>query len=214
MARRKAKLLPNGRNAGSTAFLMLENYVFDSPAFRTMKAGPRALLFELIRRHNGSNNGTIAMGVRAAAILLGTNKDTAGKYFAVLVERGFIASARPGGFNMKDPQARRSTEWRLTWIKTNCMGATKDFLNFGKKSTVPKTQTVGPENVDARSDTGVVSPEKRDLSSEYSRSTGPEKSDTYTSSHRRGSDAGAPDRSVCALAWKAIRNHHSHNLAS
>tara|TARA_R110000868_G_scaffold34144_3_gene123441 strand:- start:6630 stop:7211 length:582 start_codon:yes stop_codon:yes gene_type:complete len=191
---------------------MLDNYVFDCVAFRTMKAGPRALLFELIRLHNGTNNGSIGLGARRAAVLLGANKDTANKYFWVLMERGFIAPARPGGFNMKDPESRRSTEWRLTWIKTNCMPATKDFLNFGKKNAVPKIQTTGTENADVSDGDVANRPKKTDLLGKYGQPVGPKNPDTYTSSHRRGSNAGEHDRAVCALAWEAIRNHNSHNL--
>ncbi len=211
MARRKARLLPNGRNAGSTHFVMLDNYVFDCVAFRTMKAGPRALLFELIRLHNGTNNGSIGLGARRAAVLLGANKDTANKYFWVLMERGFIAPARPGGFNMKDPESRRSTEWRLTWIKTSCMPATKDFLNFGKKNTVPKIRTTGTEIADTIDSDDAVRPKKADLLGKYDQRVGPKKSDTYTSSHRRGPDAEEHDRIECVLTWEAIRRHHSQN---
>lgn len=205
MAKRRAKTLVNGRNAGSTAFLMLENYVFDSVAFRTMKVGPRALLLELIRRYNGSNNGSIALGVRTAAKVLDVSKDTASKYFGVLVERGFIAAARPGGFNMKDPQSRRSTEWRLTWIKTSCMPATKDFMVFGKKSTVSKIQFTGPGKSDTGKDGDTDCPRNRDLLGNDHRSTGPKKLDTYTFSHRRGTFDEQFDRSRCATTWASIR---------
>lgn len=213
MARRKARLLPNGRNAGSTAFVMLDNYVFDCIAFRTMKAGPRALLFELIRLHNGRNNGSIALGARAAAVLLGANKDTANKYFGVLVERGFIAPTRPGGFNMKDPESRRSTEWRLTWIKTNCTAATKDFLNFGKKSAVPKSQMAGTENADMNEGDAAKRPKNWDSRSKYNPPTSPKKLDTYTSSHRRGPDTYAHGRSHCAATWEAIHNYRPNRPA-
>lgn len=143
MAKRKPKLLRNGRNAGSTAFLMLDHYIFDCAACRTMKPGPRALLDELIRRHNGSNNGHIGLGQREAAKCLSVNKDTVPGYFATLIERGFIAPARPGSFNMKNPESRRATEWRLTWIKTDCMAATNDFIAWSRqKSTARKIGTL------------------------------------------------------------------------
>lgn len=206
MARRRGRLLVNGRNAGSTAFLMLENYVFDSLAFRTMKVGPRALLWELIRLHNGNNNGSIGLGVRNAAKLLAVNKDTAQKYFEALVERGFIAPARRGGFNMKDPQSRRSTEWRLTWIKTDCMAATKDFMDFGKKSTVPKIKTEGPENSDIGDNSEPDRPKKSDLPSKYYQPIGPKNLDTSISSHRRGLLNRQFDRSPCTATWAAIRS--------
>lgn len=111
---------------------MLNNYVFDCPAYRTMKPGPRALLWELIRRHNGNNNGVIGLGVRDAATLLNVGKDAAGRYFRELIERGFIVPARPGGFNIKDPESRRATEWRMTWERCRDQSPTKDFMNWSK----------------------------------------------------------------------------------
>jgi hypothetical protein len=114
MSRVKPRIRKNGRNAGSTNFVMLDNYIFDCLAYRTMKPGPRALLWELIRLHNGNDNGRIGLGVRNAAQALGVSKDTAAGYFETLMKRGFIAVARSGGFNMKDPQSRRASEWRLT----------------------------------------------------------------------------------------------------
>lgn len=149
MGRRKRRLLVNGRNTGSTAFIMLDHYIFDCLAYRTMKPGPRALLDEMIRRHNGSNNGRIGLGQREAAKRLNVNKDTVASYFATLIERGFVAATRPGGFNMKDPESRRATEWRLTWFSTECMPATKDFIAWGKeKSTAPKIGAIGPDYPD------------------------------------------------------------------
>jgi DNA-binding transcriptional regulator YhcF (GntR family) len=206
MARHKARLLKNGRNAGSTAFVMLDNYVFDSEAYRRMKVGPRALLWELIRRHNGSNNGSIGLGIREAAARLGVNKDTASGYFRALVDHGFVAPARLGGFNMKDPQSRRASEWRLTWIKTDCMTATKDFMAYTQKSTVRKIRTEGPEKTDSGGKSRPDRPKNPDLSAQFRRPTGPKKPDTYTSSHRRRAFTGPPDRSPCASTWAAIRN--------
>lgn len=206
MARRRARLLKNGRNAGSTAFLMLDHYIFDCAAYRTMKPGPRALLDEMIRRHNGSNNGRIGLGQREAAKCLNVNKDTVPAYFATLIERGFIASARSGGFNMKDPESRRSTEWRLTWIKTDCMAATKDFMGWGKeKSTARKIGAVGPENPDTDGLAAPDCPKNPDLSSRFRRPVGPENPCTYTSSHRRGTFSQPAIPSPCAATLKAIR---------
>jgi len=124
---------------------MLENYIFDSSAYRTLKPGPRALLWEIIRRFNGSNNGQIGLGVREAAKSLSVSKDTASSYFLTLIEHGFIRSTHPGGFNMKDPSSRRATEWRLTWKPTDSITPTKDFLAFEVKSTVRKFSRSGPK---------------------------------------------------------------------
>lgn len=186
MSRAKPRIHKNGRNAGSTRFIMLDHYIFDCPAYRTMKPGPRALLWELIRLHNGRNNGQIGLGVRSAAQELGVSKDTAAGYFQKLMERGFIAVARSGGFNIKDPQSRRVSEWRLTWISTDCMPATKEFLKFGKSDTIQKTGTVGPENLASDDQSSGTCPKKPDHALGFCKSAGPNSADTYTSGHRRG----------------------------
>ena len=186
MSRAKPRILKNGRNAGSTNFVMLDNYIFDCLAYRTMKPGPRALLWELIRLYNGSNNGRIGLGVRSAAQALGVSKDTAAGYFETLMKRGFIAVARSGGFNMKDPQSRRASEWRLTWATTGCMTATKDFIQFGKKNTIRKTGTVSPKSLDSEGESRANCPEKPDLSTGFRQPVSPENADTCISGHRRG----------------------------
>ena len=148
--RRKNRLLPNGRNATATSFVMLEDYVFDCPAYRTMGPGPRALLWELIRRHNGNNNGQIGLGVREAAKSLGVTKDTAGGYFRTLIVYGFIAKGKDSAFNLKDPSSRRATEWRLTWIRCENQAPTKDFIAYSKKIAVQIAETPCPEKSDIR----------------------------------------------------------------
>ncbi len=205
MANRRARLHKNGRNAGSSAFLMLNHYIFDCAAYRTMKPGPRALLDELIRRHNGSNNGRIGLGQREAAKCLNVNKDTVPGYFTSLIERGFIAPARPGGFNMKDPASRRSTEWRLTWFSTECMAATKDFIAWGReKSTARKFGATGPENPGTENDSMLDRPKNPDLSTRFRRPVGPENPGTYTSSHRRVPFPNPAMPPPCVATWATI----------
>lgn len=120
-----------GRSKGLSPFLMLPNWVFDSPAYRSLRPVARALLLELIRRHNGSNNGAIGLGEREAASALGMRDRAAVRsYFDELAVKGFIACTWRGGFNVKSgPQ--RASEWRLTWEPTtNGMLATRDFMRW------------------------------------------------------------------------------------
>lgn len=126
-----AKLTKKGRRTHGPPFIQLHWWVYDSPAFQSLKPGPRALLLALLRRHNGSNNGSIALGVReAAAECRIRDKDTISSYFASLERRGLIAATRRGAFNLKDPTRNRATEWRLSWIDAPGVGATKDFLKW------------------------------------------------------------------------------------
>lgn len=134
-----------GRSKGGGPFLMIDHYVFECPAFRALQVGPRALLLELIRKFNGSNNGQIGFGTREAGPRLNVGKDTVNNYFHALEDAGFIVRQHPGGFNMKDKAARRASEWRLTWHPSAGQLATKEFM---KKSTVQKIRTSGIDNLD------------------------------------------------------------------
>lgn len=120
-----------GRRDMAKPFVRLPHWIFDTAAYRALKPGPRALLWELIRIYNGSNNGTLALGVRAAAERLCiATPDTAGGYFEALKLHGFIVATREGSFSMKDSTSRRATEWRLTWEACGEQPATKEFMRW------------------------------------------------------------------------------------
>jgi hypothetical protein len=119
-----------GRSVGAGPFVMLPNYVFDSAAFQSLKPGPKALLFELIRQHNGSNNGRIIFSARQMAEALNvSDRETIAKYTRELVNTGLICPIRLGGFNVKASE-RRATEWALTWIAVGTEPPSKDFLKW------------------------------------------------------------------------------------
>jgi len=145
MARaRGRKVDATGRSAGFVRHVRLDHWIFDCAVYRRLKPGPRALLWELIRRFNGSNNGRIGMGVRAAGTAVGVDPGTVGGYFHKLEAEGFIVATRRGAFNMKAPTDRIATEWRLTWLPSDGQAPTKDFMracesNFdGVEIPVPK----------------------------------------------------------------------------
>lgn len=109
---------------------MLPLWVFRSLAYRSLRPVARTLLWELIYRHNGYNNGRIGLSIREAAQACNVNKDTLAKYYRELQDYGFLKATKRGGFNMKDPAASRATEWRLTWIDADGVKATKEFKNW------------------------------------------------------------------------------------
>lgn len=109
---------------------MLPQWAFDCPAFRTLKPGPRALLWELIRRFNGGNNGRIAFCQRDMAKALNiADRGTVAGYVRELVARGFIKATRLGAFSVKLAD-RRATEWALTWHPVGDELATKEFMRW------------------------------------------------------------------------------------
>lgn len=119
-----------GRSTGPSPFLMLPQWAFDCPAYRTLKPGPRALLWELIRRFNGNNNGCIGFSQRdmSAAINVADRETVAG-YVRELEARGFIVASRRGGFNVKVAD-RRASEWELTWLKVGETPPRKTFMRW------------------------------------------------------------------------------------
>jgi len=141
---RRRKADATGRSGGVEPFLKIERWMFDCPAYRMLKPGPRTLLWELVRLFNGSNNGRIGMGVRAAGTAVGVDPGTVGGYFHKLEAEGFIVATRRGAFNIKAPGDRTATEWRLTWLPSDGQAPTKDFMracesNFdGVEIPVPK----------------------------------------------------------------------------
>ncbi len=129
-SRKKARNRVNatGRNEAAR-FVMLNHWMLDCDAFSRLRPMARALLLELARRYNGVNNGMIGLGEREAVARLAiADRKAVRRAFAELEGAGFIAKTRAGGFNVKSPDARRASEWRLTWLPTADALPTKDFM--------------------------------------------------------------------------------------
>ena len=60
-----------GRSTGKHPFVMMGHFAFDCSAYRSLKLGPRALLWEFVRKHNGANNGFIAFSQRDMSSAIG-----------------------------------------------------------------------------------------------------------------------------------------------
>ncbi len=82
------------KKGGAGRFVQLPEWLQASPAWATLKPGPRSLYIELKRRFNGSNNGRIILSHRDAAKALCVHANTVGPWFAELQERGFIDLAQ------------------------------------------------------------------------------------------------------------------------
>jgi hypothetical protein len=100
-----------GRSKTSGKFVMLHNFMLNTPAWLALKPQERAVYVVLRSRYWGGNNGTIGLSVRDAAALCNISKDTAAKSLRRLQELGFIECAQEGAFSMK---VRHASEWRLT----------------------------------------------------------------------------------------------------
>lgn len=175
-----------GRSVGKHGFVMLGHFAFDCPAYRSLKAGQRALLWEFIRRHNGVNNGRIAFSQRdmSTAIKIADRETVAG-YVRKLEELGFIKVSRRGGFSVKVSD-RRASEWTLTMFDVRELPATKDFMRW-RQSKISGTEkpahrdgkTVPDPANDVRScSTGTENPSQRNRKQANPRTENPS---TYTS---------------------------------
>lgn len=140
----RRRVLRNGRSGEGGKFVQLPEWVLACPAYRALDATARALLVEIKRLYNGSNNGTLAMGVRRAAEAVGVSKDRAARALKDLERHGFIRARQRGSFNWK---SRRATEWVLTEYEYAGQLAMKDFARWQP----PEKSEHGPAAEDIRS---------------------------------------------------------------
>lgn len=115
---------------GSRKFIQLEHWLYDSPAWQSLKPGPRALYIEMKRHFNGSNNGLIFLSQRDAARALNIGRDTVEKYRTELIEKGFIV--RTMGHCLGPSGKGQAAKWALTEFPLNNKPATKEFTKGEK----------------------------------------------------------------------------------
>jgi len=115
--------------ASRERYVMLRHWLFDSLAWKSLPAGPRALYAEMARRYNGSNNGVISYSVREA-VGLHISPVTASRWMLILQERGFIVCTRKGHFSHKTVDD--ASLWLLTEHDSNhpVDHARKTFLRW------------------------------------------------------------------------------------
>lgn len=75
---------------------MLPHSLYDSPTFAALEPIHIAILLLLIRKHNGHNNGGIALGVREVAQRCHCGKTTASRAFTRLQKDGLISITYKG----------------------------------------------------------------------------------------------------------------------
>lgn len=130
LKRKKSKIDEKGRNPHKDRFVKLDAWIMQSPAYRLLSPGARALLLEFMRLYNGQNNGTLFMSQRDAATAVGVkNHQTAARYIQELVKRGFLRVTMPGSFNNKTHTA---TSYALAMYDVGNRSATKDFMKLGR----------------------------------------------------------------------------------
>ena len=117
---------------GSGKFIQLEHWFYDSPAFQSLKPGPRAIYIELKRQFNGHNNGEIFLSQRIAGNAANIGRDTVGKYLTELVAKGFIVKTM--GHHLGPAGVGQAAKWALTELPLNGAPATKEFMAWEKQN--------------------------------------------------------------------------------
>lgn len=127
---------------GAGRHVQLPEWLQASKAWRTLPVGPRALYVEIKRRYNGSNNGRVILSHRDAAKAVNAHRNTVGRWFSELEDRGFIVMAQaphlgPSGIG-------KSSHWTLAEYPTDDMKpATMAFMRWSEKQK-PRTTTMTP----------------------------------------------------------------------
>ena len=146
---RKRKVNKKGRNPGGAPFVQLFHYLLNSPAWQSLRPPARALYVEIVKRFNGCNNGEISLSVREAARLLHIAKDTAGKTFHELEDKGFVRRRQCGSFDWK---IHHASTWILTEHLLGDALATRDFMRWR-----PENSETGPKSDPRRPKSGTAS---------------------------------------------------------
>lgn len=135
-----------GRNKYDARHVRLYDYMLNSEAYLSLSCQARAVLVEVVRTYDGTNNGRLALSVRTAAQRGRIAQGTAARAFRELQERGFIECVKRGSFGYK---IRHAAEWRITWKPCDVTGdlPDKDFMRWRparKQNTVSKYHATVP----------------------------------------------------------------------
>jgi len=96
---------------------MLRNAIFDSDRYRALAPIERDVLWLLIRRYNGRNNGGISLGAREAAAWYGCGKSTANRALQRLEEARFISPIHKGHLVPIASRENVATTWKLIFVE-------------------------------------------------------------------------------------------------
>jgi hypothetical protein len=127
-------------------FVPLFLETLNSPAWRTLSHGAKALFIALKRRYNRNNhnNGRIFLSQRNAAKELQSHHDQIVRWFRELEHYGFIVKVSPGYLGIEG--MGQAPRWRITELGYMHDLPTKDFLRWDGTPFVnkPKPRTGKP----------------------------------------------------------------------
>jgi hypothetical protein len=102
---------------------MLTHEIFDSDRYCALEPIDRDVLWLLIRKHNGRNNGSISLGLREVVARYRCSMTTASRAFQRLQKAGFITEVHKGHLVPVAGRTNVATTWRLNFVTE---GASKD----------------------------------------------------------------------------------------
>ena len=135
-----------GKMPKKERFIMIEQWVTRSDAWKELSPQEVRVLLLLLERFYGSNNGRISLSVREAAKHGKMAKKTAQKSLKRLVELGFIKVVFQGSFSqkIKDGSGRwYASEYCLTFKPYNDNLPTKEFRAWRPKKAVANKHRYG-----------------------------------------------------------------------
>jgi hypothetical protein len=124
-----------------SGFVGLPRVVYESAAYQSLPPPAKVILWELLARFNGYNNGDIHLDTRAGTRALFLKYQSAtGHAFATLMQRGLLDLAHECVW-----QERHARRWRLTFISTgtppNARAATNEYLRWTEADRGPILKT-------------------------------------------------------------------------
>jgi hypothetical protein len=139
------KILKNGRSGPplfKSSFLKMTLDVYQALDERRVSAVARAVLFAMLSRYNGHNNGRIGFACRAGEPL-GISPQTTMRALHELIAKGFIAVVTLSAFTLK---TRKAAEYRLTFKEVVDRKATFWDRPFVAVGNLNNSSTTGTEN--------------------------------------------------------------------
>ena len=109
----------------SKRHLQLYNWMTEASAYVTLSSSTKCILWELMRRYNGNNNGTISFGGQDGSHVK-LSRDVTERALTEIERARFIVVTEPAV-----PRLERPRKWRLTMYPADGKSATKDFMKAG-----------------------------------------------------------------------------------
>ena len=131
----------DGRSKVDTYFKMF-HYVYDTAAYASLSCPARTVLFEIFRRHNGKNNGSIVLPARGCEHL-GVSASAVSRAIRELVGRGLITIETRSAFTVK---IRKAAEYALAWLPVGNRPAMGGFRSYVAEPKIKHSAAGGTDS--------------------------------------------------------------------